>query len=74
MVVQVINKPFNLFYYHYMCNCLFIGVGKSMAIRAAATHAENILRKAGDDPHKPRVLLCSFTAKAANLIGKIILN
>ena len=51
-----------------------IGVGKSMAIRAAATHAENILRKAGDDPHKPRVLLCSFTAKAANLIGKIILD
>ena len=47
------------------------GVGKSMAIRAAALHAENILRKAGDDVHKPRILLCSFTAKAANLIDGI---
>ena len=40
-----------------------------MTIKTVANHAEKILRKPGDDPHKPRVLLCSFTAKAANLIG-----
>ena len=35
--------------------------------------AEKILRKEGDDPHKPRVLLMAFTGKAASLIGKLIL-
>ena len=48
----------------------FIGVGKSATIRAISTQAENILRNAGDDPNCPRVLLCAFTGKAANLIGK----
>ena len=32
-------------------------------------HAEKILRKAGDKPNHPRVLLCAFTGKAASLIG-----
>ena len=43
-----------------------------MTIKAAALHAENILREPGDAPHCQRVLLCAFTAKAANLIGKFI--
>ena len=41
-----------------------------MTIRAIANHAENILREPGGDATKPRVLLCAFTAKASNLIGK----
>ena len=51
---------------------IFIGVGKSATIRAMSTQAENILRSAaqGEDPNCPHVLLCSFTAKAANNIGK----
>ena len=48
----------------------FSGVGKSMMIRAVANHAEKILREPGGDFTKPRVLLCAFTAKASNLIGK----
>ena len=32
-------------------------------------HAEKIIRKAGDKPNHPRVLLCAFTGKAASLIG-----
>ena len=49
------------------------GVGKSATIRAMSTQAENILRNAsaGDNPDCPKVLLCAFTAKAANIIGGI---
>ena len=45
------------------------GVGKSATINAVAKHAEKTLRKDGEDPNHPRVILCAFTAKAANLIG-----
>ena len=45
-------------------------MGKSATIRAISTQAENILRNAGDEPNHPRVLLCAFTGKAANLIGE----
>ena len=44
-------------------------VGKSATIRAIATQAEHILTCVGDDPDCPKVLLCAFTAKAANIIG-----
>ena len=41
-----------------------------MTIKANANHAEQILSEAGGDFSKPKVLLCAFTAKASNLIGK----
>ena len=49
-----------------------LGSGKSATIQAVATVAENILRNAaaGENPDLPNVLLCAFTAKAANLIGE----
>ena len=53
-----------------MFSLYFQGVGKSATIRAISTQAENILRNAGDEPNHPRVLLCAFTGKAANLIGE----
>lgn len=46
------------------------GSGKSNTIRAIALQSEKILRKAGDNPNDPRVLLCAFTGKAARIIGK----
>ena len=36
-----------------------------------AIHAESILSKEGDNPDKPRVLLCAHTGNAASLIGKL---
>ena len=50
------------------------GTGKSKTIKAIALNAERILRKAGDVPDHPAVLLCAFTGKAANLIGGITLH
>ena len=49
------------------------GVGKSATIKAVSTQAEHILRNAsaGDDPNCPKVLICAFTAKAANIVGGI---
>ena len=47
------------------------GVGKSSFIKAASLQAEKILRKPGDDPNFPKVLLCAPTGKAASLIGKL---
>ena len=44
------------------------GVGKSATIRVITYHAEKILRKAGDHPHKPRIMVCAPTGKAASLI------
>ena len=46
------------------------GVGKSAFIRAASLQAEKILRKPGDDPRLPNVLICAPTGKAASLIGE----
>ena len=67
----------NLTSIHYSSVCkilktLFLGTGKSATIEAVATVSENILRNAaaGEDPNLPNVLLCAFTAKAANLIGE----
>ena len=45
------------------------GVGKSYLIRTVAKWAEKILRKAGDNPLKPKVLLLAPTGMAASLIG-----
>ena len=39
-------------------------------IRVLAKWLEFILRKPGDHPMKPKVLLLGFTGMAANLIGK----
>ena len=49
---------------------LLLGVGKSATIRALAQQTEKILRTVEDNPNHPRVLLCAYTGKAANLIGK----
>ena len=45
------------------------GSGKSVTIRVVAMHAERILRKAGDKPNHPGVLLTAHTGKAASLIS-----
>lgn len=44
------------------------GVGKSLLIKVVTAHGENILREEGDHPHKPRILVCAPTGKAATLI------
>ena len=44
------------------------GSGKSSIIKVVAMHAERILRKAGDKPNHPRVLLTAHTGKAASII------
>ena len=49
------------------------GSGKSHVIRVVAKWLEFILRKPGDHPMKPKVLLLGFTGMAANLIGKTVL-
>ena len=46
------------------------GTGKSFLIKITAKWAEKILRQAGDDPSKPKVLLLGPTGMAAMLIGK----
>ena len=40
-------------------------------IEAMALWTEKLLRKHGDDPLKPKVLLLAFTGKAASLIGNL---
>ena len=34
-------------------------------------HGEKILRKEGNDPNHPNVIVCAYTGKAASLIGKL---
>ena len=58
--------------FSYGHHFLFAGVGKSAVIKVASMHAEKYLRKAGDKPDHPRVLLTAHTGKAASLIGKSI--
>ena len=53
-------------------NIIFLGSGKSATIKVCSMHAEKILRKAGDKPNHPRILLLAHTGKAASLIGKLI--
>ena len=50
------------------------GAGKSNVIRAISKWAEKILRKAGDHPNKPRILLAAPTGMAASLIGGTTLH
>ena len=50
------------------------GAGKSTVIRAISKWAEKILRKAGDHPNKPRILLAAPTGMAASLIGGTTLH
>ena len=56
--------PFNL--------QILLGTGKSSVIQVVSMHAERILRKAGDKPNHPRVLLLAHTGKAASIIGKLM--
>lgn len=44
------------------------GVGKSQTIKICSQWVEHILRRAGDDQHKPRVLLMCPTGMAASVI------
>ena len=53
---------------------LLLGVGKSALIRAISLHAEKILRKAGDHPHRPRVCICAPTGKAAQNVNGVTLH
>ena len=46
------------------------GVGKTFLINIVKKWAEKILRRAGDDPSKPKVILLAWTGMAASLIGK----
>jgi hypothetical protein len=50
------------------------GVGKSNVIRAVSKWGEKILRKAGDHPNKPRILLMAPTGMAASVIGRFLQN
>ena len=50
------------------------GVGKSAVIKTMTLHSEKILRKVGDNPHHPRVLVCAPTGKAASLVNGITLH
>ena len=45
------------------------GVGKSFAIEVTSQVADRILRKNGDNPNRPKVLLAAPTGIAAMLIG-----
>merc|ERR1712016_46789 len=44
------------------------GVGKSATLKVCSQWVEHILRRAGDDQHKPRVLLMCPTGMAASVI------
>ena len=46
------------------------GVGKSWVINVVSKWCEKILRKPGDDPYNPKVLLLGPTGVSAALIGK----
>ena len=50
------------------------GVGKSATINAISKHAERILRRQGTSHNHPRIILCAFTARAANLIGGVTVH
>ena len=58
----------------YQLKKFFLGAGKSDVIRVAAMHAERLLRKSGDKPNHPRILLTGHTGKAASLIGEKFLK
>ena len=44
------------------------GVGKSATLKVCAQWAEHILKQAGDNPNKPRVMLLCPTGMAASVI------
>ena len=46
-----------------------LGVGKSFLIKMLSLWAEKILRKEGQNPNYPRVLLTAPTGKSASIIG-----
>ena len=45
------------------------GVGKSATIKAVSPWAEKILRRPGQNPKHPRVIICAWTGKAASIIS-----
>ena len=50
------------------------GSGKSQVIKVSVMHIEKILRHAGGNPNKPRVLVLAFTGKAATLVNGMTIN
>ena len=50
------------------------GVGKSLTIKAISLLCEKILRRKGQHPNHPRVLLCAPTGRAASLINGITIH
>ena len=50
------------------------GVGKSQIIRATSLLAEKLLRRSGEHPNHPRILLCAPTGRAASLINGVTLH
>ena len=70
----MVNYPINM----YLNNNKYLktlftgggGVGKTFLIRAISQWTEKILRREGEDPTRPKVLLLGPTGKSASLIGK----
>ena len=50
------------------------GSGKSNLVRALMKWAEKLLRKAGDHPNKPRILVTAPTGMAASVIGGVTIH
>ncbi len=50
------------------------GSGKSNLVRALTKWAEKLLRKAGDHPNKPRILVTAPTGMAASVIGGVTIH
>ena len=71
----MVRKTFGIIYLVTAFNVYKIsgggGVGKSFLINCVSMWAEKILRKAGDHPLKPKVLLLAQTGIAASLIGNM---
>jgi hypothetical protein len=53
---------------------IFAGVGKSAVVRLISKWSEKILRKAGDHPHHPRVLITGPTGMASALINGVTVH
>ena len=65
----------DFFKFKYFCHKEFslplggAGVGKTFMIKVIAKWIEKILRIAGDNPSKPKLLLLGPTGMSASLIG-----
>ena len=64
----------NLFFLEKIIHLMFCfsgggGVGKSFLIRLISQYVNKDLRKVGDDPNRPKVIILAPTGIAASLIG-----